>query len=91
MWPPLQEKRDLTLGAGKAPAVEKKKFVPNLNVTRNIKKETPDQAAAKSREEKGKRDRKENKQEKREKHHKDRPALIQTIGSIFADGKRVFR
>ena len=47
-----QGKRDLTLGATKAAAAaatttaEKKKFVPNLNVQRNVKKE-PDLTAVK--------------------------------------------
>ncbi len=72
-----------------AATADKKKFVPNLNVTRNIKKEGADKATATSTktDKGGKRDRKENKHEKREKHHKDRPALIQTLGSVFADGK----
>lgn len=99
----FKDKRDLTLGAGKlaataagavggvavAAAAEKKKFVPNLNVTRNIKKEGSDTTTASKLDKPdkgGKRDRKENKHEKREKHHKDRPALIQTLGSVFADG-----
>jgi hypothetical protein len=69
--------------------VEKKKFVPNLNVTRNIKKEAEQQPAKEEKSGGGKRGKKENKQhEKRDnKHHKDRPALIQTLGSVFADGE----
>ncbi len=96
-------KRDLTLGArpvaltaarptaGGAAAAHptaadnKKKFVPNLNVVRNIKKEADLPSAREERG--GKKGRKENKHEKREKHSKDRPALIQTLGSIFADGE----
>ncbi len=74
-------------GAAAVPAAadNKKKFVPNLNVVRNIKKEA-DLPSAKE-ERGGKKGRKENKHEKREKHSKDRPALIQTLGSIFADGE----
>ena len=73
--------------AGAAPpaADNKKKFVPNLNVVRNIKKEADLPSAREERG--GKKGRKENKHEKREKHSKDRPALIQTLGSIFADGE----
>jgi len=76
--------------AGAAPpaADNKKKFVPNLNVVRNIKKEADLPSAREERG--GKKGRKENKHEKREKHSKDRPALIQTLGSIFADGEIIF-
>ena len=90
-----QGKRDLTLGATKAAAAaatttaEKKKFVPNLNVQRNVKKE-PDLTAVKE-DKGGKKGRKENKHEKREKFNKDRPALIQTLGSVFADGESIFK
>ena len=67
------------------PALERKKFVPNLNVQRQVKKEsdTPPRKDAKD----GKR-RKENRHERREKNNRDRPnrpTLIQT-GSIFSEG-----
>ncbi len=75
-----------TAAGAAAPAADnKKKFVPNLNVVRNIKKEADLPSAREERG--GKKGRKENKHEKREKHSKDRPALIQTLGSIFADGE----
>ncbi len=77
-----------TAGGAAPPAAaadNKKKFVPNLNVVRNIKKEADLPGAREERG--GKKGRKENKHEKREKHSKDRPALIQTLGSIFADGE----
>jgi hypothetical protein len=54
-------------------------------VVRSIKKES-EPPAAKDEKGSGKKSRKENKHEKREKYNKDRPALIQTLGSIFADG-----
>jgi len=75
--------RDLTLGGKTIP--DRKKFVPNLNVQRQIKKE-PD---GNSSEKKEKRDK--NKNHKHDKHekkdrNKNRPELIQTMGSVFAEG-----
>ena len=52
--------RDLTLGAAQAKPVERKKFVPNLNVTRNVKKEPEEGGVGGRREERrrgGKRER----------------------------------
>ena len=63
--------------------MERKKFVPNLNVQRLVKKESDE--PAKSTEGKGGKRRKENKHERREKNSRDRPTLIQT-GSIFSEG-----
>ena len=80
----FQTLRDLSLGA--KPTVksekvtERKKFVPNLNVQRLIKKEDEVTKVEKGR------GRKERKHEKREKNSRDRPTLIQT-GSIFSEGK----
>jgi len=68
--------RDLTLGSPKV--TERKKFVPNLNVTRTIKKEEDQQGGKKDSPRRGK------KPEKKER--KERPGLIQTMGSIFAEG-----
>jgi len=69
--------RDLTLGAAQV-KTEKKKFVPNLNVTRNIKKEN-NSDTPKNKENKGK-------QKKEKNVKKEKPALIQTTGSVFAEG-----
>jgi len=84
----FRSKRDLTLGAKPSPnpipkPLERKKFVPNLNVQRLVKKESDE--PAKSTEGKGGKRRKENKHERREKNSRDRPTLIQT-GSIFSEG-----
>jgi len=71
--------RDLTLGAAQV-KTEKKKFVPNLNVTRSIKKETNNsENTPKNKENKGK-------QKKEKNVKKEKPALIQTTGSVFAEG-----
>jgi len=70
--------RDLTLGAAQV-KTEKKKFVPNLNVTRNIKKEPNSENTPKNKENKGK-------QKKEKNVKKEKPALIQTTGSVFAEG-----
>ena len=77
--------RDLTLGAAQARPIERKKFVPNLNVTRHIKKESDNAASAQvgkkeDRRKGGRRDR----NDKRER--KERPAYIQSMDSIFAEG-----
>lgn len=71
--------RDLSLGSPKV--TEKKKFIPNLNVARTVKKEV-DESQAGGKKEHGRRAGK--KQEKKEK--KERPGLIQTMGSIFSEG-----
>ncbi|XP_023333297.1 DNA-directed RNA polymerase III subunit RPC4 [Eurytemora carolleeae] len=60
---------------------DRKKFIPNLNVQRQVKKESDE---PEKNEPKWKR-RKENKHERREKNNRDRPTLIQT-GSIFSEG-----
>merc|ERR1711915_95475 len=72
-------------GAAQARPIERKKFVPNLNVTRHIKKESDNVASAQvgkkeDRRKGGRRDR----NEKRER--KERPAYIQSMDSIFAEG-----
>ena len=77
--------RDLTLGAAQAKPVERKKFVPNLNVTRNVKKESEEGGGGgggrrEDRRRGGKRDRGGHRE------RKERPALIQSMGSIFAEG-----
>ena len=64
---------------------DRKKFVPNLNVQRQVKKESDE---PETNEPKWKR-RKENKHERREKNTRDRPTLIQT-GSIFSEGKKMY-
>lgn len=90
----FKPKRDLTLGGGGTASIpsiktissvkplERKKFVPNLNVTRQVKKEKNVESfgAATA----GKL-RKEKKFERREKKNRDRPSLIQT-DSIFSEG-----
>lgn len=63
---------------------DRKKFIPNLNVQRQVKKESDE---PEKNEPKWKR-RKENKHERREKNNRDRPTLIQT-GSIFSEGKKI--
>lgn len=78
----FKPKRDLTLGSSAVRPLEKKKFVPNLNVTRQIKKES-DSVISKNNS-LGKR-KKENKHERRDKNSRDRPNLIQT-DSIFSEG-----
>ena len=72
--------RDLTLGTPKQG--EKKKFVPNLNLTRNVKKEpaSPQGARKEGRRKEGK------KEGKKEYKKKDRPELIQTIGWLAEVG-----
>jgi len=75
--------RDLTLGAAQAKPVERKKFVPNLNVTRNVKKE-PEEGGVGGRREERRRGGKRERGERRER--KEKPALIQSMGSIFAEG-----
>jgi len=77
--------RDLTLGAAQAKPTERKKFVPNLNVTRNIKKESENGNSSPIRK---REDRRNNSKRDRDhkKDRKDKPALIQTMGSIFAEG-----
>jgi len=72
--------RDLTLGAPKI--AERKKFVPNLNVTRAVKKEGEDNEGS------GKKgnNRRHGKKHQDKKERKERPGLIQTMGSIFAEG-----
>lgn len=92
----FKPKRDLTLGGGKASntpiksiassikPLERKKFVPNLNVTRQVKKENNGLSIGAGREGTGKR-RKEKKFERKEKNSRDRPSLIQT-DSIFSEG-----
>ena len=76
--------RDLTLGAAQAKGTEKKKFVPNLNVTRKIKTETESEKKTLVTPENR---RKHVKKEKPDKHvRKERPQLIQTTGSIFSEG-----
>ena len=62
--------------------VERKKFVPNLNVQRLVKKESDETDKVENR---GGKRRKENKHERKEKNSRDRPNLIQT-GSIFSEG-----
>jgi len=80
--PSFKPKRDLTLGSSAVRPLDKKKFVPNLNVTRQIKKES-DIVISKNNS-LGKR-KKENKHERRDKNNRDRPTLIQT-DSIFSEG-----
>lgn len=76
--------RDLTLGAAQAKGSEKKKFVPNLNVTRKIKTEPDTKRSPVTQAENR---RKNVKKEKADKHaKKERPQLIQTTGSIFSEG-----
>ena len=77
--------RDLTLGAAQAKLPDKKKFVPNLNVTRNVKKE-PEEGSGHGgrREDNKKRGGRRDRGDKRDR--KEKPALIQTMGSIFAEG-----
>jgi len=91
----FKPKRDLTLGGGGSSSLssiktinssvkplERKKFVPNLNVTRQVKKENNGESAAAVT---GGKRRKEKKFERREKNSRDRPSLIQT-DSIFSEG-----
>ena len=81
--------RDLTLGAAQAKGSEKKKFVPNLNVTRKIKTEPELNNAKpeKTGENKHGERRKNIKKEKPDKQvKKERPQLVQTTGSIFSEG-----
>jgi len=80
----FKSQRDLTLGV--KPSVkpllrplERKKFVPNLNVQRLVKKDVDEKV------DKVTKRKKENKHERREKNSKDRPNLIQTA-SIFSEG-----
>ena len=79
---PLKSVTSATPAAAKP--LERKKFVPNLNVTRQIKKENNGDAAA-TNGGSGKRRRDNNKSERREKNNRDRPTLIQT-DSIFSEG-----
>jgi len=73
--------RDLSLGAKAKPAIDKKKFVPNLNVQRQVKKEEEDKSTKK---EHGKK--KHERRRKHEKQDKNDVKYIQTMGSVFADG-----
>ena len=91
----FKPQRDLTLGGlsggGGGGAVgnnkplakplERKKFVPNLSLSRQVKKEVESDKKNNSL---GKR-KKENKHERREKNYRDKPSLIQT-DSIFSQG-----
>ncbi len=79
--------KSVTSASTAAPkSLERKKFVPNLNVTRQIKKENnADAASHATNGGGGKRRRDNNKFERREKNSRDRPALIQT-DSIFSEG-----
>ena len=72
--------RDLSLGSATAKTPEKKKFIPNLNVSRNIKKPV-EVKTEKNQENKRKFVKKEKHDQRREK-----PGLIQTTGSVFAEG-----
>ena len=81
--------RDLTLGAagpgaGQNKTPDKKKFIPNLNVTRNIKKESNNENIP------GNHKNSDNKRKgniKKERDvKKEKPQLIQTTGSVFAEG-----
>jgi len=67
-----------------AKVTDRKKFVPNLNVQRQVKKE---EAVTEVKGEKGggNRRNRENKHARKEKNSRDRPTLIQT-GSIFSEG-----
>lgn len=76
--------RDLTLGARITPISAKKQFKPNLNAVRQIKKEPEETSAAKDGARK-KHDRKR-RSDKHEKKNKNRPELIQTMDSVFAQG-----
>jgi len=81
---PLKSVTSASMTAPKS--LERKKFVPNLNVTRQIKKENnADAASHATNGGGGKRRRDNNKFERREKNSRDRPALIQT-DSIFSEG-----
>ena len=75
--------RDLTLGAANAKTPDKKKFVPNLNVVRNVKKEDNVDGASNGH---GKNQRKRDFVKKEKKDRKEKPKLIQTPGSVFAEG-----
>ena len=90
----FKPKRDLTLGGGGPASIpsiktissvkplERKKFVPNLNVTRQVKKEKNVESSGAATAGKL---RKEKKFERRDKKNRDRPSLIQT-DSIFSEG-----
>lgn len=75
--------RDLTLGGKTVP--ERKKFVPNLNVQRQIKKEPEENNSDKKEKRDKHKNHKHDKHEKKDRH-KNRPELIQTMGSVFAEG-----
>jgi len=84
----FKTQRDLSLGAnstGKCSTkpLERKKFVPNLNVQRIVKKENDESDKVDN--VKWKKKKKENKHERRDKNTRDKPTLIQT-GSIFSEG-----
>ena len=68
---------------------DRKKFVPNLNVQRQVKKEVEEAAVTEVKGEKGggNRRNRENRHARKEKNSRDRPTLIQT-GSIFSEGER---
>ena len=72
--------RDLTLGAAQAKTPEKKKFVPVL-VSRNVKREGNSEVQYKNGENRRHGGVKKEKQDRREK-----TPLIQTTGSVFAEG-----
>ena len=74
--------RDLTLGGANAKLPDKKKFVPNLNVVRNIKKEENVDGTSNGH---AKQPRKREFGKER-KDRKEKPQLIQTTGSVFAEG-----
>ena len=75
--------RDLTLGAANAKTPDKKKFVPNLNVVRNVKKEENVDGASNGH---AKNQRKRDSVKKEKKDRKEKPQLIQTTNSVFAEG-----
>ena len=75
--------RDLTLGAANAKTPDKKKFVPNLNIVRNVKKEENVDGASNGH---AQNPRKRDTVKKEKKDRKDKPKLIQSTGSVFAEG-----
>ena len=77
--------RDLTLGAANAKTPDKKKFVPNLNVVRNVKKEDNVDRQTSNGHAKNQRKR-DHSAKKEKKDRKEKPQLIQTTGSVFAEG-----
>jgi len=88
----FKAQRDLTLGAkpvnksSTTKPLERKKFVPNLNVQRLAKKENNESVKVDNNPKAGRKKKENfNKHDRRDRNFKDRPTLIQT-GSIFSEG-----